>query len=53
MNQVLDGSGFDPEIINDYLGSSFGIMQRCGEAVYRPFMQVMLSQMHHTNARHT
>ena len=40
-NQVLEGADFDPDIINDYLGSSFGIMQRCGEAVYRPFMQVM------------
>ena len=39
-NQVLEGADFDPEIINHYLGSSFGIMQRCGEAVYKPFMQV-------------
>lgn len=39
-NQVLDGPDFNANIINEYLGSSFGIMQRYGEEVFRPFMEV-------------
>lgn len=30
----------DPDIINNYIGSSFGQMKRMGESVYRPFMKV-------------
>ena len=37
-NQDLDAA--DPEVINDYLGSSFKHMADYGEEVYRPFMQV-------------
>lgn len=37
-NQDLETA--DPEVINDYLGSSFKHMANYGESVYRPFMQV-------------
>ena len=37
-NQDLDAA--DPEVINEYLGSSFKHMADYGEKVYRPFMQV-------------
>ena len=39
-NQVFDGDDFDPDIIQNYLGSSFYHMAKYGERVYRPFMQV-------------
>ena len=39
-NQVFDGDDFDPDIIQNYLGSSFHHMAKYGERVYRPFMQV-------------
>lgn len=38
-NQVFDGDDFDPNIIQNYLGSSFYHMGKYGERVYRPFMQ--------------
>ncbi|CAL8468518.1 g8058 [Coccomyxa elongata] len=38
-NQVFDGDNFDPNIIQNYLGSSFYHMAKYGEKVYRPFMQ--------------
>lgn len=37
-NQDLQSA--DPEVINEYLGSSFKHMARYGEKVYKPFMQV-------------
>ena len=46
-NQVLDGADFNDNIINEYLGSSFGIMQRYGEEVFRPFMEVCLRRPSH------
>ncbi len=39
-NQVFEGDDFDPNIIQNYLGSSFYHMAKYGEKVYRPFMQV-------------
>lgn len=39
-NQVFDDPDFDDQIINRYIGSSFAIMAKYGEKVYRPFMQV-------------
>ncbi len=36
----------DPEVINEYLGSSFKHMANYGEKVYRPFMQVCPSCLH-------
>lgn len=40
-NQVFDGDDFDPNIIQNYLGSSFYHMAKYGEKVYRPFMEVI------------
>lgn len=36
-NQDIEAA--DPEIINNYLGSSFKHMADYGESIYRPFMQ--------------